>query len=116
VLCLLFNEGYHSVSDEPVVRELCRDALHLAKLVVDEPSLMSCDGVGLLAVMCFGAARIDSRVHDAGHLVPLDKQDLSLWDPALILSSFHLRSRQHELHGAAPCRNRPRIGGWGDRA
>jgi len=115
VLYLLFNEGYHSVSDEPIVRELCRDALHLAKLVVDEPSLTSSDGVALLAIMCFGAARIDPRVDDAGQLVSLDRQDRSLWDAALIQRGYaylrqssrmgEVRAGRYQLEAAIAARH-----------
>jgi RNA polymerase sigma-70 factor (ECF subfamily) len=61
-LYLLFNEGYLSTGDRPVLRELCRDAMSLTKLLVDAPELSDSDTVALFALMCFNVARMDSRV------------------------------------------------------
>ena len=38
--------------------------------------------------MCFNAARIESRLDQAGRLIPLDLQDRSLWDRDLINQGF----------------------------
>ena len=73
VLYLLFNEGYLATGDEPIRRELCRDAMLLAQLPVDESSLANSQTVALLALMCFTAARFDSRLDEDGRLVPLDQ-------------------------------------------
>lgn len=93
VLYLLFNEGYHSTGEDPIVRELCRDAMSLTKLLVDEPSVSSSATVALLALMCFNAARLESRTDGGGRLVPLDEQDRSLWDRDLIGGGFALLRR-----------------------
>lgn len=93
VLYLLFNEGYHSTGEDPVVRELCRDAMSLTKLLVDEPSLSNSGTVALLALMCFSAARLESRTDDDGRLVPLDEQDRALWNRELIGNGFALLRR-----------------------
>jgi RNA polymerase sigma-70 factor (ECF subfamily) len=61
-LYLLFNEGHLSTDDEPIHREPCRAAMDLTRLIADEPSLCSSDTLGLLALMCFHAARMDSRL------------------------------------------------------
>src|SRR4029453_12838018 len=76
-LYLLFNEGYLSSGDKPILRELCRDAMLLAELLVDESSFANTQTVALLALMRFAAARLDSRIDDDGRLVPLDRQDRS---------------------------------------
>jgi RNA polymerase sigma factor (sigma-70 family) len=55
-LYLLFNEGFLSSSDEPIVREMCRDAMLLTQLLVDESSLADSDTVALLALMCLTTA------------------------------------------------------------
>jgi RNA polymerase sigma factor (sigma-70 family) len=83
-LYLLFNEGHLSTEDEPIRRELCRAAMELTRLIADEPSLASSDTLGLLALMCFQAARLDSRLDASGNVVPLDRQDRSRWDRDLI--------------------------------
>ena len=83
-LYLLFGEGHLSTEDEPVHRELCRAAMELVRLIADEPSLCTSDTLGLLALMYFHAARMDSRLDAGGELVPLDRQDRALWDQKLI--------------------------------
>ena len=83
-LYLLFNEGHLSTDEEPIRRELCGAAMALTQLIADEPSLCSSDTLGLLALMCFQAARIDSRLDAEGEVVPLDRQDRTRWDRQLI--------------------------------
>jgi RNA polymerase sigma-70 factor (ECF subfamily) len=83
-LYLLFNEGHLSTDEEPIRRELCRAAMDLTQLLADDPSLCRSDTLGLLALMCFQAARLDSRLDANGEVVPLDRQDRSRWDRALI--------------------------------
>jgi len=97
VLYLLFNEGYFSSSGEPIVRELCRDAIHLTKLLVDAPSVSNSSTVALLALMCFAEARADSRIDARGRLVPLDAQDRSSWDRSLIRDGFRHLARSAEM-------------------
>lgn len=65
--------------------------------------------------MCFATARLDSRVDSAGLLVPLDKQDRSLWDRDLIdrgfaylLRSSHMevvRANRYHLEAAIAARH-----------
>jgi RNA polymerase sigma-70 factor (ECF subfamily) len=104
VLYLLFNEGYFSTTEKPILRELCRDAMVLTKLLVDQPSVSNSSTVALLALMCFAAARLDSRIDDSGRLVPLDQQDRSLWDRTLIDRGFSYlqQSSQMEALWAGP--------------
>jgi predicted RNA polymerase sigma factor len=83
-LYLLFNEGHLSTDEQPIRRELCRAAMELTQLVADEPTLASSDTLGLLALMCFQAARMDSRLDANGDVVPLDQQDRARWDRELI--------------------------------
>ncbi|MGH7540061.1 MAG: DUF6596 domain-containing protein, partial [Gemmatimonadota bacterium] len=67
------------------------------KLLVDTPALSNSDTVALLALMCFGAARLTSRVDDEGRLIPLDRQDRSRWDRALIRQGFAYLARSAEM-------------------
>ena len=118
-LYLLFNEGYLSTSDQPILTHLCRDALGLTILLAETPALASSDTVALLAIMRFNTARLRSRLDDAGRLVPLDQQDRSLWDQELIglgygdlarasamgavaASRFHLEAAIAARHCSAP--------------
>jgi RNA polymerase sigma-70 factor, ECF subfamily len=80
VLYLVFNEGYAASSGDSLIRrELCAEAIRLARVVVallpDEP-----EAAGLLALMLLHDARRDARVGSAGELVLLDDQDRSRWD------------------------------------
>jgi RNA polymerase sigma-70 factor (ECF subfamily) len=84
VLYLIFNEGYNASSgDEPVRRELCEEAIRLARILASllpgEP-----EPAGLLALMLFHHARAAARRGADGEPVLLDDQDRSLWDPDLI--------------------------------
>lgn len=97
VLYLLFNEGYFSTTDRPILEDVCRDAMSLTRLLVAEPSLSDSNTVALLALMCFAAARQESRIDDQGRLVPLDRQDRSTWDVALINEGFTQLQRSSEM-------------------
>jgi RNA polymerase sigma-70 factor (ECF subfamily) len=91
VLYLVFNEGYlASESDELVRRELCDEAIRLARvlamLMPDEP-----EARGLLALMLLQHSRRDARTDAAGEMVLLPDQDRSRWhrdeiDEALALA------------------------------
>ena len=103
-LYLLFNEGHLSTTDKPILRELCRDAMRLTQLLADEPSIATSDTHALLALMCFNAARLESRLDDEGRLVPLDQQDRRLWDKALIRQGYRCLVRSSEIDATAASR------------
>ncbi|GAB90859.1 putative RNA polymerase ECF-type sigma factor [Gordonia rhizosphera NBRC 16068] len=76
VLYLIFNEGYGGDVD------LAAEAIRLTRQVVDltdEP-----ESAGLLALMLLHHARRASRTGPGGRLIPLNGQDRSLWDRAMI--------------------------------
>ena len=82
VVYLVFNEGYAATAaDEPVRRELCSEAVRLARLLADlapdDP-----EAIGLLALLLLQDSRRAARVDRAGRLVPLADQDRTLWDAA----------------------------------
>ena len=75
VLYLVFNEGYAATSGDALIRrELCAEAIRLARTVVsllpDEP-----EATGLLALMLLHDARREARVGPTGELILLDDQD-----------------------------------------
>ena len=96
-LYLLFNEGHMSTTEKPVLQDMCREAM----LLVDEPALSNSDTVALLALMCFNAARLDSRIDGEGRLVPLDQQDRTRWDRALIAEGFSYLNRSSHMEAVA---------------
>src|SRR5690606_37903438 len=58
--------------------DLTGEAIRLARqltLATDEP-----EARGLLALMLLSHARLPARYDEAGRIVPLDRQDRSLWD------------------------------------
>jgi RNA polymerase sigma-70 factor (ECF subfamily) len=94
---LLFNEGYHGAHPERVVREdLCHEALRLCVLLSNLPSAAVPETHALVALFCFLAARLASRVDDDGNLLLLAHQDRSRWDRALIDEGMRWLDRSAE--------------------
>jgi RNA polymerase sigma-70 factor (ECF subfamily) len=120
VIYLLFNEGFHSSDDAtPMNLELCREAMHLATLLVDEPRVVNRDTLGLLALMQLHLARAEARLDADGHNVPIDLQDRARWDADAIARArtvlrlaetappgasgrFYVEARIAEQHCLAP--------------
>lgn len=84
VLYLVFNEGYTSTAGPDLQRiELAHEAIRLARAlhrVLPEDAEVA----GLLSLMLLTDARRLARTGPGGELVPLDEQDRSLWDRAMI--------------------------------
>jgi RNA polymerase sigma factor (sigma-70 family) len=79
VLYLIFNEGYTDVVERV---DLAAEAIRLTRLLhaaTPDPEVG-----GLLALMLLHHARRAARTDSAGTLVPLDEQDRTLWDRAMI--------------------------------
>ena len=90
VLYLIFNEGYTSSAGPHLQRfELSREAIRLARCV---HTLLPDDGevAGLLALMLLTDARRAARAGPDGELIPLTKQDRTLWDQAEITEGIAL--------------------------
>jgi RNA polymerase sigma factor (sigma-70 family) len=90
VLYLIFNEGYASSAGPHLQRtDLSNEAIRLTRAV---HALLPDDGevAGLLALMLLTDARRAARTGPAGELVPLDEQDRTLWDRALIAEGIAL--------------------------
>jgi Predicted RNA polymerase sigma factor containing a TPR repeat domain len=84
VLYLIFSEGYtSSIGPELSRTDLSSEAIRLTRGV---RALLPDDGevVGLLALMLLTDARRTARTGEHGELIPLDEQNRSKWDPALI--------------------------------
>jgi RNA polymerase sigma factor (sigma-70 family) len=92
VLYLIFNEGYVGSSGDDLHRtDLSNEAIRLARML---RALLPTDGevAGLLALMLLADARRSARTGPAGELIPLDEQDRSLWNGALIDEGVALAS------------------------
>ena len=90
VIYLVFNEGYTATQSHELMRkELCTEAIRLGHLVnhllPNHPEAM-----GLLAMMQLHDARRAARTNAEGQLVPLDEQDRSQWDGAVIARATEL--------------------------
>jgi RNA polymerase sigma factor (sigma-70 family) len=84
VLYLIFSEGYASSIGPALSRtDLSSEAIRLARAA---RSLLPDDGevAGLLALMLLTDARRIARTGEHGELIPLDEQDRTKWNAALI--------------------------------
>jgi RNA polymerase sigma-70 factor (ECF subfamily) len=93
VIYLVFNEGYDASEGEALVRrELCAEAIRLARLLAelmpDEPEV-----AGLLALLLLTSSRRPARLAPDGSLVLLADQDRSRWDAGLIAEGQDLVRR-----------------------
>jgi RNA polymerase sigma factor (sigma-70 family) len=90
VLYLIFNEGYASSIGARLQRlDLAREAIRLtrgAKALLPEDAEVA----GLLALMLLTDARRAARTGPDEELIPLDKQDRTLWDRAEISEGIEL--------------------------
>jgi len=90
VLYLIFNEGYASSIGSHLQRlDLAREAIRLTR---NTKTLMpdNAEVAGLLALMLLTDARRAARTGTEEELIPLDKQDRSLWDRAEISEGIKL--------------------------
>ena len=116
-LYLLFLEGYSAhAGDAQIDQDLCRTAIRLnATLLASR--FATPRGQALQALFLLQAARLASRLDPAGDLIPLDRQDRSRWDRAMIaeglehlgraatgdvVSPFHLEAGIAACHALAP--------------
>lgn len=88
-----FSEGWIDAAGTDVARrDLAEEAIYLGRVVVQllphEP-----EGLGLLALMLYAESRRAARRNQAGEYVPLGKQDVKLWDTALIEEAESLLGR-----------------------
>jgi RNA polymerase sigma-70 factor (ECF subfamily) len=102
VIYLVFNEGYATSSGgELVRRDLCSEAIRLAKLLCilmpDEP-----EAFGLLALMLLQDSRRDARLSADGELVLLADQDRGLWDTRAIDEGLRMLERAEALRRPGP--------------
>jgi RNA polymerase sigma-70 factor (ECF subfamily) len=93
VLYLVFNEGYSASSGDNLVRrELCAEAIRLARTLLE---LMpnNPENMALLALMLLHDSRRDARCTPDGQLILLEEQDRSLWHQGQIIEGIRLVER-----------------------
>ena len=90
VLYLIFNEGYASSFGPQLQRlDLAREAIRLTRSMRNLLS-ENTEVAGLLALMLLTDARRAARTAPDEELIPLDKQDRTLWDRAEISEGIEL--------------------------
>jgi RNA polymerase sigma factor (sigma-70 family) len=118
IVYLLFNEGYSSaVADQLIRRELCDEAMRLARVMAAHPACAAPEVDALLALMLLHSARFDARLGPGGALLLLQAQDRERWDRATIadglqclvrsgrgahFSRYHAEAAVAAVHCAAP--------------
>jgi RNA polymerase sigma-70 factor (ECF subfamily) len=93
VLYLIFNEGYSASSGDSLIRrELCAEAIRLARTLLELMS-QNPENMALLALMLLHDSRRDARSSSDGQLIPLEEQDRSLWRQDQIMEGIPLVER-----------------------
>jgi RNA polymerase sigma-70 factor, ECF subfamily len=93
VIYLVFNEGYAASTGQHSVRtDLCEEAIRLGRMMVQlRPNEAEIEG--LLALMLLNHSRRKGRSSPVEGLIPLERQDRTLWDHALINEATPLLER-----------------------
>jgi RNA polymerase sigma factor (sigma-70 family) len=116
VLYLIFNEGYAASEGPDLGRaELAAETIRLTRIarlaLPTEPEVG-----GLLALMLLTDARRAARTDGRGELVPLDRQDRSLWDPAAIAEGNRVLGEAIAMAAVGPYQLQASIAAVHDRA
>lgn len=94
---LLFNEGYSSSSGAVALRkDLCDEAIRLARMLIQHPQILPASSAALLALMLLHSARFDARFDTSGAIVLLESQDRSRWNWAMIREAMKWMARSTE--------------------
>ena len=115
---LLFNEGYNSTHTQKFIRkDLMTQAMYLCGLLCSSQHTQLPEVFAAMALMCFHAARINSRIDTNGEIILLSEQNRNKWDAALIaqgndymnkaasgndISSYHIEAAIAYEHCSAP--------------
>jgi RNA polymerase sigma-70 factor, ECF subfamily len=114
-LLLMFNAGWQAAAEQ--ARELCWDAIRLARALAAHPSVAHPNADALAALLLLHGARLTGRHDAAGELVPLPGQPRGRWDQGMVklgiahlararravaLSRWHLHAGIAAEHACAP--------------
>jgi len=83
---LLFNEGYNPSQKNELIRyDLCLEAIRLAEILINNPSIdEKSDCYALLALMYLNASRFEARMSKDGEIVEMENQNRAKWNKELI--------------------------------
>jgi RNA polymerase sigma-70 factor, ECF subfamily len=101
---LVFNEGYSPSSGALVTRaDLLNEAIRLTRLIANvmPPPPLS-EVHALLALMLLHESRRAARTDGAGHLIPLEEQDRTLWNTSLIAEGCARVEQALQMPGIGP--------------
>jgi RNA polymerase sigma-70 factor (ECF subfamily) len=91
VIYLVFTEGYAATRGAVLVRrDLCGEAIRLARVVRGSMAPPPAAATALLALMLLQDSRREARLDARGELVLLDEQDRSRWNHAQIAEALPL--------------------------
>lgn len=88
-------------ADEAPAQALADEALFLAELVAAQLP-QDAEAIGLLALLLLCEARRPARLDAQGEFVPLDAQDVALWDARRIHRGMQLLGAAAALHDPGP--------------
>jgi RNA polymerase sigma-70 factor (ECF subfamily) len=97
VIYLLYNEGYSALQGQELVKvDICKEAIRLACLLVEQRIENVPKAHALLALMYLQSSRLPARIAEDGSMVLLPDQDRNLWDQTLIRHGmYHLHLAGH---------------------
>lgn len=89
VIYLIYSEGHTTLTGTtPARADLCEEAIHLARMLFQ--LLPGNDSGSLLALLLLHDARRPARADESGQMIPLERQDRTLWDQKLIEQGLSL--------------------------
>lgn len=84
-LYLLYNEGYHSSTQNTHLRkELCLEAMRLNYFLIENETTNKPIVNALMALMCFHSSRFEARTNQLGEPILYEEQNKNLWNEELI--------------------------------
>lgn len=101
VLYLVYSEGYAASGGEEWMRvDLATEAIRVLRLVIELVGAAASDEArALLALMLLHHSRREARLDAGGDLVPLEDQDRSAWDAAIIGEARALLDTPYLIRG-----------------
>ncbi len=127
-LLLMFNAGWQA--DAQLARDICWDAIRLARALAAHPATAHPDADALAALLLLHGARLTGRRDEAGDIVPLPGQPRERFDQGMLklgithltrarravaLSRWHLQAgiaAEHAMAADYASTNWPRIVGY----
>ncbi|MFN7117807.1 MAG: RNA polymerase sigma factor, partial [Saprospiraceae bacterium] len=102
---LIFNLGYFDQHTDYLIRkDLCYEALYLAKLMANLAPACKTDCNALLSLILLHLSRLEARFSNDGALLSLQEQERSRWNRQMMLVGAHYLNRSFSINPPAPSR------------